>query len=544
MINILIADDEPLQRKYLRTVLEDRKDCRVVADVGDGEEAVAKGLEYRPDMVFLDIRMPGLDGIEVARRLKVALPHVKIIIISAFSEFQYAKDSVGIGVAEYLLKPVESDDIIKVADRVIAEIEQEQQERSEADLVKSRLAEAMPLIRIGFVMDLVNGNIVDNEDVVARAALFGINNPICLAMAIWLDSVKTQENMRSELEKQIARRNVGDEIDSALAKWPEHLFISPGNGQYTVLLAAEKDIDEGSLKKMATDLAESICESVRKNTSFTVTVGIGRKGTGAEGISRSYREAVVAGEYRVLYGGDQPIHADDVEVTGEYANVLSKGYEKNLVVSISIGDWDRTIRSFLSLWAEYINGDPKISRVRSKIAEISNVAVRAASESSVVIDSLDESREEFEAQMERETNPDVMKEKMINWLNDIVNKIRTSREFRNVSLIDKAVHYMENHYQDEIGLDDVAGQVFLSTCYFSRLFKQVKGWSFTEYLTSIRMEEARKLLTTTSYSVADVAGKVGFRDARYFSQVFKRHTGKTPGSYRREEASRILSTRD
>ena len=113
-----------------------------------------------------------------------------------------------------------------------------------------------------------------------------------------------------------------------------------------------------------------------------------------------------------------------------------------------------------------------------------------------------------------------------------------------MNLIDKAVRYMEENFQREIGLDDVAKQVYLSTCYFSRLFKQVKGWSFTEYLTHVRMEEARKLLTTTSYSVAEIAMRVGFRDARYFSQVFKKHAGKTPGSYRRDEASRILSTRE
>ena len=80
----------------------------------------------------------------------------------------------------------------------------------------------------------------------------------------------------------------------------------------------------------------------------------------------------------------------------------------------------------------------------------------------------------------------------------------------------------------------------LSTCYFSRLFKQVKGWSFTEYLTHVRMEEARKLLVNTSYSVAEIAMRVGFRDARYFSQVFKKHVGKTPELYRRDEASRIF----
>lgn len=545
MIKIMVADDEPLQRQYLRAVLEEYpRKYKIVAEAENGEEAVAMGLEHRPDVVFLDIRMPGLDGIEVARQLKIAIPDVRIVIVSAYSEFHYAQQSVGLGLAEYLLKPVESMEILDLVQRLSDEIEQENEKKQELKETKEILKEAMPFIRIGFVMDLINGNLTDETEMANRTAFFGLKNPLCLALNVWLDNLTTQNNFRSELEKQIVQRQVSEAVEASLKEWPEHFFISLGNGQYTILLAAEETFDDVALKEMATKFAEHICEYVRNNTSSTVTVGIGRMGHGPSGIARSYREASVAGEYRVLYGGDQPIHADDVEATSEYANVLRQGYEKNLVMAVCMGDWDRTVRSFLSLWTEYISEDTQIVRVRLKISEICTVVVRSAVESSVAFESLGENLAVLEQQIAKETNMDIMKEKVVNWLNELVSKIRTSREFRNVNLIDKAVRFMEENFQQEIGLEDVAKQVYLSTCYFSRLFKQVKGWSFTEYLTHVRMEEARKLLTTTSYSVAEIAMKVGFRDARYFSQVFKKHAGKTPGSYRRDEASRILSTRE
>ena len=545
MIKIMVADDEPLQRQYLRTVLEEfPRKYKIVAEADNGEDAVAMALETKPDIVFLDIRMPGLDGIEVASRLRGSLPEARIVIVSAYSEFHYAQQSVGLGLAEYMLKPVESSEILDLAQRLSEEIEAEQERRREMEEIKATLKDALPFIRIGFVMDLINGNLTDDAELKSRTAFFGVENPLCLAMNIWLDNLTTQNNFRSELEKQIVQRQVSEAIEESLAQWPEHFFISLGNGQYTVLLAADETIDDAEIKEKGTDLGNHICEYVRENTSSTVTVGIGRKGTGPSGIARSYREASVAGEYRILYGGDQPIHADDVEATSEYANVLRQGYEKNLVMAVCMGDWDRTVRSFLSLWSEYISEDTQLVRVRLKINEICSVVVRSAVESSIAYESLEESLTLLDQQIGRETNMDIMKEKVVNWLNDLVSKIRTSREFRNVNLIDKAVRYMEENFQHEIGLDDVAKQVYLSTCYFSRLFKQVKGWSFTEYLTHVRMEEARKLLTTTSYSVAEIAMRVGFRDARYFSQVFKKHAGKTPGSYRRDEASRILSTRE
>lgn len=545
MIRIMVADDEPLQRQYLRTVLEEfPRKYKIVAEADNGEDAVALGMETKPDIIFLDIRMPGFDGIEVARQLKVALPNVKIVIVSAYSEFHYAQQSVGLGMAEYMLKPVESVDIIDLAERLSDEIEAEREKHRELEETKATLKDALPFIRIGFVMDLINGNLTDEEEMKNRTDFFGLKNPLCLAMNIWMDNLTTQNNFRSELEKQIVQRQVGDAIEESLSEWPEHFFISLGNGQFTVLLAAEEAFDDTALKHMAMNLGEHICERVRTQTSSTVTVGIGRMGRGPTGVARSHREALVAGEYRILYGGDQPIHADDVEATSEYANVLRQGYEKNLVMAVCMGDWDRTVRSFLSLWTEYISEDTQLARVRLKISEICTVVVRAAVESSIAYESLEESLASLEQQIARETNMDIMKEKVVNWLNDLVSKIRTSREFRNVNLIDKAVRYMEENFHQEIGLEDVAKQVYLNTCYFSRLFKQVKGWSFTEYLTHVRMEEARKLLTTTSYSVAEIAMKVGFRDARYFSQVFKKHAGKTPGSYRRDEASRILSSRE
>ena len=171
MIKIMVADDEPLQRQYLRTVLEEfPRKYKIVAEADNGEDAVTLGIETRPDIVFLDIRMPGLDGIEVARQLRVALPDAKIVIVSAYSEFHYAQQSVGLGLAEYLLKPVESSEILDLAQRLSDEIEAEQEKRCELENTKATLKDALPFIRIGFVMDLINGNLTDEAEMKNRTA--------------------------------------------------------------------------------------------------------------------------------------------------------------------------------------------------------------------------------------------------------------------------------------------------------------------------------------------------------------------------------------
>ncbi|MEG1478530.1 MAG: response regulator, partial [Clostridiales bacterium] len=433
MIKVMIADDEQLQRQYLRSVIEGQPQLyKVVAEAANGEEAVTMGLEQKPDIVFLDIRMPGFDGIEVARRLRVALPGVKIVIVSAYGEFHYAQQAVGLGMAEYLLKPVESDEILSISAKLADSIEIEKEKQRDLDETKATLADALPFIKIGFVMDLINGNLSDEIEMNNRASFFGVSSPLRLAMNIWMDNISAQNNLRSELEKQIIQRQVTEIVEDCLEEWPQHFCISLGNGQFTILLAAEEEVEDTLLKSMAMALGEKICKAVRDNGSTTVTVGVGRGGQGPSGIARSYREATVAGEYRVLYGGDQPIHADDVEATSEYANVLKQGYEKNLVMAVCMGDWDRTVRSFLSLWSEYISDDDQIARIRLKIAEICSVVVRASVDSGVSFENLEESRLNLEHQLAKETSLDMMKEKVVNWLNELVSRIRTSREFRNV----------------------------------------------------------------------------------------------------------------
>ena len=193
MIKIMIADDEPLQRQYLRTVLEDSSSqYKVVAEAGQWGRSSYFGLELKPDIVFLDIRMPGFDGIEVARRLRVALPQVKIVIVSAYGEFHYAQQAVGLGMAEYLLKPVESDEILSITEKLSETIEEEREKQRELEETKATLADAIPFIRIGFVMDLINGNLSDEAEMNNRAAFFGVTNPLRLAMNIWMDNLTAQ----------------------------------------------------------------------------------------------------------------------------------------------------------------------------------------------------------------------------------------------------------------------------------------------------------------------------------------------------------------
>lgn len=536
MLRIMIVDDEPLERQGIRLILETyRPQDEIVGEAVDGEEAIQVATKVKPDVILLDIRMPGLDGMEVAKILRPVLPDTRLVVVSAHSEFSYAKKAVALGISDYLLKPVDTDEMIKLLERLDIQVAEERESREEMERLRAMLKDVMPLIRVGFVMDLVNGSLTNGEEVKNRAKFLGIHQPLRVAMHVWIDNLSGLKTYRSELEHQILQKQVSDAIQEAISDWPGALTVPVGSGQFVVLLPFSEEEEEGAIRETSQKLGDNICCLVRSKTKATVTVGLGRAAHNAGGLARSHAEALAAGEFRLIYGGDQAIHADDVTAPRDPGLFLEQGNEKGMAMAIRMGDWEKTKQHFLALWEDLPKGEKlNTADIRMKLLEISALASRSAVEGGVKAEEITALSIPTDKEITFMDSLTKLHEQVLSWLRDIVNLVRSSREFRNASLVEKAVRYIEENFHLELSLEDVAQQVYLSPCYFSRLFKQVKGWSFSEYLTQVRMEEARRLLINTDCQISEIASRIGYRDARYFSQVFKRNEGCTPISYRRD----------
>ena len=220
-----------------------------------------------------------------------------------------------------------------------------------------------------------------------------------------------------------------------------------------------------------------ICCLVRSKTKATVTVGLGRAALNAGGLARSHAEALAAGEFRLIYGGDQAIHADDVTAPrdpGLFWNRATKVWHGH-----RMGDWEKTKQHFLALWEDLPKGEKlNTADIRMKLLEISALASRSAVEGGVKAEEITALSIPTDKEITFMDSLTKLHEQVLSWLRDIVNLVRSSREFRNASLVEKAVRYIEENFHLELSLEDVAQQVYLSPCYFSRLFKQVKGGAF------------------------------------------------------------------
>lgn len=533
MLKILIVDDEPLERQALRFFLaKERPQYQVTAEAANGLEAVVLAQKLKPDVVFLDIKMPVMDGLTAGREIRSLLPETRLVFVSAYGEFDYAREAVSLGASKYLLKPVESEEMIKLMDELAADIATAHRRRQETARLREALEKMKPLIRLGFIIDLLNGNIAP-EEAESRALFLGITALPRLALLVDIDNFASLSRNGLEMEKQILKQKVRECIEKETAAWPGSLVAPVSGDEFAVLLPLNNLAGDEEVRRKATALGEAICRRMRREAGVTVTVGIGRPVADVAELARSYAEAAAAAEYRLLYGGDQVIHADDVAARSRARRFLPDRAEQELAQAIRMGDGELVRRLADRILMELTIKEDSPSLIKMKILELVAMATNAALEAGADAEIVSNLTLAASGEFLHLYNLADVRRRILERLVDVVNHVASSRERRNTVLIERACRFIEANFHRDLTLEEVAQQVYLSPCYFSRLFKQVKGQNFIDYLTRVRLEAAKELLLNTELPVAAIAERVGYHDARYFGQVFKKQEGYTPGVFRK-----------
>lgn len=534
MLKLLIVDDEPLERQAIRYLLEKaRPEYQIIAEGRDGAEAVALGQQMHPDVVLLDIKMPVMDGLEAGKLLRELLPEARLVFVTAYDEFAYAQEAIVLGASQYLLKPVAGEELISLLDSLAQEIERERRAKEETQKLKAALEEMLPLIRLGFVMDLIAGNI-GPEEIKARADFLGLRRLPRLVLLVTVDNSPVRPTHMSEVEWQFLKKRVLQIIEETASRWPESVVVPGLKDEFILLLPSDHLGDRQSIRKASIHLGEEICASIRRLTPLTVTVGIGRPVDNPSSLARSYAEAKAATEYRILYGGDQVIHADDVTVLPRSRQPLASPAEQKLALSVRLGDKESTCRYLNQVIAEImLKQEVRPPVLKMKFLELIGLVARSALEAGADPEEIAEITLAGSSEFMSLDSLAEVQAKIGEKLSILVDKVVEARERRNTNLIDKAIAFIQKNYHRDLSLEEVAQHVYLSPCYFSRLFKQLKGENFIDYLTRIRIEAAKDLLLHTDLSVTEIAARVGYRDSRYFGQVFKKQEGHTPTVFRK-----------
>lgn len=517
MFKLLIADDEALEREGLELMIRHLyPDSFEFLHAENGRKAIQLAEEHRPDIIFMDIKMPGIQGLEAVRQILEKLPSVQIVMITAHDYFAYAKEGLLLGVRDYLLKPARREEIANVLDQLITVIREERRRRNEQLELQEKLAHLLPLAENELTLMLMLEHVQDLEPE-QLAGLLELDLSKGYAMVL---SFPRHGETGWEVFRQ-AKREIYEAVKQ-FAKTGLACLASPLIGHQLALFIPLPPGRTGYSQRVSSlDLGERLRQYAAQRFELPVSIGIGSIREGWDGLSRSYREAVrVCAEYHDAFGVH---HYDDIiQSSGQTAVSLDE--EKKLLAALLQRSRQEASQRFGLLYDSFGQGAGQpLSALRGEVTGLLLFLARGVHSPAGA---------EILASLNAAEDPVSLRQCAESWLERLILGLEEEQEHNRSHVHQRALLYISQKYKEDISMEQTAEYVNLSPHYFSKLFRQHEGETFIDYVTRLRINEAKRLIYGEQMNLKEICYEVGYKDPNYFSRVFKKAEGMTPSEFR------------
>lgn len=515
-MKIMIVDDEVLERQALQMMVREAvPESDVVAEADNGRIAVELADERRPDLVLMDIKMPGIDGVEAVKEIKAMLPETRFIMISAFDTFEYAKEVMRQGVKEYLLKPSRKEEVVAAVQRVGEEIRRDKRQRLEQLKVREKLNQALTYMKTDWVASLLLEH-VRQMDFREWSDILGLDGH-CGYIVVFRLMEDMGSNEKQEEYERIIRKLDTDPSETG--------FPGPMLGDFipVLFMLRENVEDTGRLRRQSLSRIQRMLKNVASDRAV-VHAGIGRIYEADERLIDSYREAIQALEELEGKREHAVMLVDDV-VLNTSVTAKDRAKEGALLEAVRQADVHEAFRQFET----YFQETKKASGHRPE------EMMRTWEEFFVILSRMLQDmglHMEWPDLSEPSSSETILYQVVKRHLQNALEKVRGWKNDRETNLLYEAKRYIDDHYMEPVTLEDVADHVHLSPYYLSKGFKEFYGVTFIDYLTDVRVRMAKDLMVNSSGSLKEIGFQVGYNDPNYFSRVFKKKTGIPPSAYR------------
>ena len=530
-IKVFICEDESIVREGLRDMIPwEKYGFEFVGDAPDGEMALPMIRKLKPDVLITDITMPFMDGLSLCKIVMNELPDIKIIIISGYSDFEYARQAIDIGVQRYLLKPVTRTDMIEAIEEIKQKITEASEQQNYINKYEQEFKKFERFSHRAFFERLVEGSMTVQE-IYEQANELHLN---LSANGYNLVIFTIRDAEQSSYADDAAK--VMESLFGHFMQYPDYTIFRCNLLSYAVLIKG--DLERISkLTDRCVDMIRQHCEDAHAELSWYAAVGVPTERL--SGMSKCYSDANRAFAYRHLFPDEHIFTSELVKNKYHAPNADDlDSLDATKLDPMIIRNFVRTgIRAEVESFAgEYVAG-LKCMEDSVLIRDYLLVSIRVNVELALREEGIEDPDINTSLQsVNMDIDADEFRQKLIDILNDAINVRDSEAMKRNNDIIDSAMRYIDNHYSDDdISLDSVAIASNISANYLSAMFSQKVGLSFVEYVTKKRMEKAKQLLRRTDKKAGEIAGEVGYKDPRYFSFVFKKKMGCTPSQYRNGE---------
>lgn len=515
MYNILIVDDESIERRGIRSLINKYKLDLNVIEAQNGEEALEYIKTQSVDILFTDIKMPFMNGIELTDQALKINPNLKVIFYSAYNEFEYAMKAIDLNVKKYILKPIEVDQFLNVINDVVNLCDQERKEKETKEKLIECYNKSIQYEKEKILLDIIRGLKCDEhlKMRIQNVNMNIINQSLRMILLDFEEKFFDIENLKFEegLKQQV------------------HISYDYLNlNEYQSILFLIEDSE-----KITKNYMISICEGIK------------------DWINNYYNQPSCCLVMSKLVRNIEDMHdefknmdkrLEDKFFTNEAVILFTEDYSFKInnfpeFIDKSFKDINRYLerKDYFSVKRKL---DVFFNRLQDSQNTISSMYLKYICMEimkKIYEECSGQFSEDFQESLENIFNAQSLKKLKKVLIEMIEHEESKQSQHINKSqkvVIEKVIKIIRRDYMKDLSLQIIAEKVYLSPSYLSHLFKKEIGESLIQYITSYRLEIAKELLEQTNLKVIDISKQVGYSNFSYFGSVFKNHYGMTPAKYR------------
>ncbi|TCO77411.1 response regulator [Marinisporobacter balticus] len=527
MYSVMIVDDEHIIRKGLINFIKWQElNCKVIYEASDGVTAKKLIHSEKPDIIISDIKMPGLDGIQLSQYIYENHPNIKVILLTGYSDFNYAQAAIQYNVVDFVLKPSSTEKIIEAVNKAKTLIIKEKAKEEKLIQLENNVKETLAQMQEKFILDYINGVFIDNSTILNKMNDLKIDLHHFYVLVFKIDKMKyisNGQNMIIEIKKFI----------SMIFKNYKHYPIILDGQSLCIILSFDHSNHSNHSEYIHPIWSKSqeILSFVNDFMNMSISIGISNPHANFLQIPTGYNEAFQCLREKFYDKNNIFMYSHYCETRSTCKETPINKYIHQIMHFVKLGKTNESMDTLHQLLEE-------LQLSKQSIDHIKTTSIRISSLCSTLLDTYNIT---FSDVLQNSDNlyQQILQCESISKLSSILETViqSTASSLNTIDvydhyLIKKAIDYIKKNYHHPIKLKVLAKHLHINGSYLSRLFKQETGETLTQMITKMRIKKAQDLLSSNDLKTYEVAIMVGIEDPAYFSQIFKKHTGVCPSEYK------------
>lgn len=531
MYHLMIIDDELYARIKLKTDLHlDSFGYIIDQEASNGKDALDQLASKRPDIILVDMHMPVMDGVAFIQRARALYPTIPLIALSGYEDYEYVRSSLKLGAVDYLLKHnLTQETVLAALRRCVEEMERSSHLAEAERIAQSHKKDSEKLHRREAVLKLLHGRTSDCE---ALARICGLETSHCCLQLILMRPDDMQHLVKEN--GKIAMVMLGPVITSisqeVINQHTYGLIEAIDESEYVILLSFENIYSQQYIRDACRSLIVSLRQNIEKYTNLTVSFSIGKIVRHPSAIADVYQRARQNMSLSYLTGKSSLISESDGGETRSGMSTLTSEDDRRLTAAIASQNEDACMEGLNAIFERLVHQRADRTSCQIVCIELLNLLSRSTL-SIPLCEEVRQFSDQRKSSILASENIADNRQLIMETYHELFRFFKDNGDLSSYSRHTlRAIDYIRKHYMHELSLDGVAEVLNINKSYLSRLFSSDCKKSFTEYVTSYRMEQAKKLLLQ-GVPIREAAEQVGMENMSYFFRVFKSYTGCTPQQY-------------